>query len=54
MKTIVNWLLRFYPRSWLDRYETEFSTLLDDVELSWIDVIDVFKELTCLDYFSQS
>ncbi len=44
MKTLVNWLLRLYPRSWLDRYETEFRTLLDDAMLSWIDVIDVFKE----------
>lgn len=44
MRTVLHWLVRFYPRTWLSRYEPEFHSLLDDTEPRLLDLMDVFKE----------
>ena len=44
MRTGLHWLVRLYPRTWLDRYETEFRSLLDDAEPRLGDLMDVLKE----------
>ena len=44
MRTVLHWLVRLYPRTWLDRYESEFHALLDDAEPQWVDWMDVLKE----------
>jgi hypothetical protein len=36
------WLIRLYPRDWRERYEAEFSALLEQCLNSPLDVFDVF------------
>ena len=44
MRRVQHWLVRLYPRTWLDRYEKEFRALFDDAEPQWVDWVDVLKE----------
>jgi hypothetical protein len=41
MKRLARWLARLYPRQWRARYGQEFDALLEDVNLTWRDVIGV-------------
>jgi uncharacterized protein involved in exopolysaccharide biosynthesis len=43
MKRLLQWLVWMYPRSWRERYEKEFRTLLDATEPSWEDTLDLAK-----------
>jgi uncharacterized protein involved in exopolysaccharide biosynthesis len=44
MRTVLHWLVRLYPRRWLERYENEFRSLLDDTEPRLADLMDVLKQ----------
>jgi hypothetical protein len=37
------WLVRLYPRAWRQRYEAEFTALLEQQTLTVADVIDVLR-----------
>lgn len=41
MKRLARELVRLYPRHWRARYGQEFDALLEDVNLTWRDVIGV-------------
>jgi hypothetical protein len=43
MKRLLHFLARVYPRSWRERYETEFAALLDDAQPRWFDIFDLLK-----------
>ena len=43
MKRLLHFLARVYPRSWRERYGTEFAALLDDAQLRWLDIFDLLK-----------
>jgi uncharacterized protein involved in exopolysaccharide biosynthesis len=48
MKNLLQWLVRLYPRPWLERYEAEFRVLLDDIDPKWSDLLDMMKEGTTM------
>ncbi|HEY6340816.1 MAG TPA: hypothetical protein VIY49_04930 [Bryobacteraceae bacterium] len=43
MKRLLHFLARLYPRSWRERYGTEFAALLDDARPRWFDIFDLLK-----------
>jgi hypothetical protein len=43
MKRLLHQLVRLYPRSWRERYESEFRSLLDAAEPKWKDILDLAK-----------
>jgi hypothetical protein len=43
MKPWMRLAARIYPRSWRDRYGTEFQALLDDVKPGWRELLDVTR-----------
>jgi hypothetical protein len=42
MKIDRKWLLRLYPRAWRNRYEDEFTALLEQCPFSLSDLLDIF------------
>ena len=43
MRKLAQFVARLYPKAWRERYGAEFDWLLDDLTLSWRDVLDVLK-----------
>ena len=43
MKRILQILIRLYPKAWRERYQSEFTALLDDVNPNGPALFDVFK-----------
>jgi len=43
MRRILPFLIRLYPKAWRERYESEFTALLEDVDPGWRTLIDVFN-----------
>lgn len=43
MRRLNRFASRLYPRSWKERYRDEFYALLDDLDPSWWDAVDVLK-----------
>jgi hypothetical protein len=43
VKRLLHFLARVYPRSWRERYGTEFAALLDDAPPRWFDIFDLLK-----------
>jgi hypothetical protein len=43
VKRLLHFLARVYPRSWRERYGTEFAALLDDARPRWFDIFDLLK-----------
>jgi hypothetical protein len=41
MRRTLRLLISLYPKSWRNRYETEFAALLDEVPPTWRTLIDV-------------
>ena len=38
----MKWLIHLYPKKWRKRYEDEFLYILENRNLSFKDIIDVF------------
>ena len=43
MRKLAQFVYRLYPRPWRERYGVEFNSLLDDLTLSWRDVVDILS-----------
>jgi hypothetical protein len=41
MKRLARWSARLYPRPWRARYAAEFDALLEDANLTWLDIFGV-------------
>jgi capsular polysaccharide biosynthesis protein len=43
MSRLIRWVIRLYPRSWRERYASEFDTFLEDVNPRWRDIGDIAR-----------
>lgn len=43
MRSLIQFVARLYPKSWRDRYGTEFAALLEDVNPDWRTSMDILK-----------
>jgi len=43
MRPAIRFIAQLYPPNWRDRYGREFNALLDDVNPSWRDLLDVLR-----------